>query len=132
MRYRILVLFAFIVAPLCSYSQVTIEDRTTTGGSPEEDGPPIDRPGSGDPKTSNITSKVYPNPTQGVIHIEATDQNQSICVKIYKQGGKEVYKSSGKSRIKKSINLLKHGSGRYYVNVLSREEEKVTHVVIVK
>lgn len=77
--------------------------------------------------SKNNAISVYPNPANGIFHIENTNKNQ-LEYTIYDQTGKKInYSQNGDS-----IDISNHASGIYFLKIFNTTQNTVSIKKLIK
>ncbi|GHS88172.1 hypothetical protein FACS1894201_09640 [Bacteroidia bacterium] len=72
-------------------------------------------------KVGNIDYVIYPNPTQGSVHIAATQADEG-AIEVYDLQGRQVYHHKGAIG-EHSIDLTRFSAGTYILRVVAGEQQ---------
>ena len=79
--------------------------------------------------------KVYPNPTNGILHIELSGYSNELNLSLYNATGKIIHSDiisnySLDKSLKRNINLRKYGKGVYYARIVNNGKNETKKVIV--
>jgi len=88
----------------------------------------VDFTTTSDPNNVDVKLQVYPNPSNGIVHISGLDKNARICV--YNLVGNLMFEKTAQQNVETiSLNLHK---GIYFVQIIAKGKQDVTRKIILK
>jgi len=80
--------------------------------------------------------KVYPNPTQGLLHIDLSGYSNDLNITIFSLNGKLLYSESVNNNspdkvLKRNINLSKYGKGVYFIRLVNENLSTTKKVLVI-
>ena len=79
--------------------------------------------------------KVYPNPTNGILHIELSGYSNELNLSLFNSTGKIIHSEiisnySLDKSLKRNINLRKFGKGVYYARIVNNGKNETKKVIV--
>ena len=80
--------------------------------------------------------KVYPNPTNGILHIELTGYSNELNLSLFNSTGKIIHSEnisnySLEKSLKLNINLKRFGRGVYYARIVNNGKNETKKVIVI-
>ena len=84
----------------------------------------------------NEEFKVYPNPTNGILHIELIGYQNELNISLFNSTGTIIYSEninnySLDKTLKRNINLKRFGKGIYYARIANNGENSTKKVIVI-
>ena len=80
--------------------------------------------------------KVYPNPTNGILHIELSGYSNELNISLFSSTGKIIYSDiisnySLDKSLKRNVNLKRFGKGVYYARIVNNGEIETKKIIVI-
>ncbi len=82
------------------------------------------------PNYSSVSTKIYPNPSNGFVHITSTKPIENV--RIYDAYGKLIYEEQNINNTNVNIKLKGFTRGVYFVDVITKNKHRVKKKLILK
>ncbi len=84
------------------------------------------------PPTLSTEIKVFPNPTEGLIHLEIPEDYKNSFLQVYNIQGQEVYQNNEVSVGKTQLDMSFLKSGIYFIKIMGERNQHFSTVKFVK